>query len=44
MGAIEFIIPFFILNDFDARFRVFFKKYSIFYLDLDDFSAPPHQC
>ena len=44
MGAIEFLIPFFILNDFGARCRVIRWKYSFPYWDLNDFCPPPHQC
>ena len=44
MGAIEFFIPFLILNDFGAHDRIFFQKHSLYSLDLDDFGAPPHQC
>ena len=41
MGAIEFFIPFLILNDFGAHDRIFFQKHSLYSLDLDDFGAPP---
>ena len=37
MGAIEFFIPSFILDDFGALVHVIARKWSISYWDLNDF-------